>query len=311
MYRFIIRRFLFGIVTMLGATVLVFALSRMTGDPRYLYAQPGGYGMSEETWAALGKELHLDRPLMVQYFLWLNDTLHGDLGKSLWDRKPVADHLKEKYPATLRLALAAFILSIAGGIPLGVLAAVKRGSIADYLGRGIALFGQAVPVFWLGIVGILVFSVKLHWLPAAGMGNGISIKHYIMPAVVLGILPMAGYCRLTRSAMLEIMDSEFIKFARSKGVREWAVVWKHGFRNALIAPLTFSALQVAGLVSGAVVTESVFAWPGVGRLAYSAVTQNDFPTLLAVVLSFCGAVVVMNFIADLAYGWVDPRIRYD
>ncbi|MDP3063206.1 MAG: ABC transporter permease, partial [Chloroflexota bacterium] len=151
MQLFILRRVVFGVLTILGASIVVFGLSRMTGDPRYLYAQPGGYGMTEEQWAALGRELYLDRPLVVQYFLWLGDALRGDLGKSLFDRKPVIERLMDTYPNTLKLALAAFILSVVGGIPLGVLAAVKRGSVFDYIGRGIALFGQAVPVFWLGL----------------------------------------------------------------------------------------------------------------------------------------------------------------
>ncbi len=267
--------------------------------------------MTEETWEALGKELHLDKPLVLQYFLWLGDVVRGDLGYCLLDRKPVAEHLADKYPNTIRLGLAAFILAIMGGVPLGVLASIRRGGPLDYVARSVALFGQALPVFWVGIMAILIFSVKLRWLPVGTMGEGIAIRNYILPAVVLGILPMAGYCRLVRSSMLEVLDSEYIKFARSKGVREALVIWKHAFKNALIAPLTFSALQLAAFISGAIVVETVFSWPGVGRLAVEAVWQDDFPIICGTVLTISATYVLMNFLADLTYGYIDPRIRYD
>lgn len=267
--------------------------------------------MTAETWEALGKELHLDKPLVVQYFLWLSDVLRGDLGYGLLDRQPVAKSLAEKYPNTIRLGLAAFILATTIGIPLGVVAAVKRGTIWDYMARGLALLGQALPVFWIGIMGILVFSVYLRWLPSGTMGEGMAIRNYILPAVVLGILPMAGYCRLVRSSMLEVLDSEYIKFARSKGVREWVVIWKHAFKNALIAPLTFSAIQLAAFVSGAIVAETVFSWPGVGRLSVEAVWQDDFPIITGTVLTISATYVLMNLIADVGYAFIDPRIRYD
>jgi peptide/nickel transport system permease protein len=282
----------------------------MTGDPRYLYAQQGGYGITEEQWAALGKELHLDKPLIVQYFYWFKDVARGNLGRSLVDRKPVAEYLAQRYPNTIRLGLVAWVFATVVGIPLGILSAIKRGAWGDYVGRGTALLGQAVPVFWLGIMGILIMSVKFRLLPAGTMGDGFSPKNYVMPAFVLGILPLAGYCRLTRSAMLEVLDSEYVKYARAKGVRETLVVWKHAFRNALIAPLTFSAMQIAWLVSGAVVTETVFTWPGVGRLAVEAVWVNNFPMICGVVLTISATVVIMNFLADIAYAYVDPRIRY-
>ena len=188
---------------------------------------------------------------------------------------------------------------------------MKRGSPWDLGGRVFALFGQALPIFWIGLLGILVFAVYLRWLPAGTMGNGFAIRNMIMPTLALAWLPMAGYLRLTRSAMLEILDSEYIKFARAKGVPEWKVIWKHGFRNALLAPLTFSALQLVAFIHGAVVIETVFSWPGLGRLAVEAVWNSDFPTIVGVTLIFTVIYVGMNLLTDLAYGYVDPRIRYD
>jgi peptide/nickel transport system permease protein len=196
------------------------------------------------------------------------------------------------------------------GIPLGVLSAVKRGSVWDYLGRGIALLGQTLPVFWVGIMGILIFAVQLRWLPVGTMPDEFSFKHFIMPAITLGWFSAAGYLRLTRSAMLDVMDSEYIKLARAKGVNSTMVLWKHAFRNAIIAPLTFSSLVLAGFITGAIVTETVFSWPGLGRLAFTAVDDNDFPLIVGLMLLFTFMFLVVNLITDILYAYVDPRIRY-
>jgi len=197
------------------------------------------------------------------------------------------------------------------GIPLGVLSAVSRGSLWDYVGRGFALFGQALPVFWVGIMLVLVFSVKLRWLPTGTLGNGFfEWKYYVLPTITLGWIAAATYLRLVRSSMLEILDSEFIKLARAKGVSYQTLIWKHGFRNALIAPLTFSSLLLTGFITGAVVTETIFAIPGLGRLAYEAINNNDFPIMVGVVLVWTFLYVTMNFLTDLIYALVDPRIRY-
>jgi ABC-type dipeptide/oligopeptide/nickel transport system permease component len=200
------------------------------------------------------------------------------------------------------------------GVPLGVLSAVKRGSILDYLARGFALFGSALPVFWVAIVFILIFSVELGWLPTSQRAIGGSLwtqtQHFIMPTITLAWLPASTYLRLTRSAVLETLDTEYIKLARAKGLTHNKVIWKHAFRNALIQPLTVSALLLAGFITGAVLIESVFAWPGLGRLAVQAIFDNEFPILMGVVLIFAVAYVTMNFLADLAYAWIDPRIRY-
>jgi peptide/nickel transport system permease protein len=282
----------------------------VVGDPRLLYVQEGGYGLSPEAWDALGVKLHLDKPVAVQYLYWLRDAVQLDLGDSMLDRKPVSEILYDALGPTLQLAFFGWIFATAVGIPLGVLSAVKRGSVWDYLGRGIALLGQTLPVFWVGIMGILIFAVQLRWLPVGTMPDEFSFKHFIMPAITLGWFSAAGYLRLTRSAMLDVMDSEYIKLARAKGVNSTMVLWKHAFRNAIIAPLTFSSLVLAGFITGAIVTETVFSWPGLGRLAFTAVDDNDFPLIVGLMLLFTFMFLVVNLITDILYAYVDPRIRY-
>ena len=310
MSRFIVRRIFYMFVTMMIATLLVFSLSRIVGDPRLLYVQEGGYGLSPEAWDALGVKLHLDKPVAVQYLYWLGDAVTGDLGDSMLDRKPVVEIMWDALGATLQLAFFGWMFATLVGVPLGVLSAVKRGSVWDYLGRSVALAGQTLPVFWVGIMGILIFSVKLEWLPVGTRPEEFSPKHFIMPAISLGWFSAAGYLRLTRSAMLDVMDSEYIKLARAKGVNSTAVLWKHAFRNAIIAPLTFSSLVLAGFITGAIVTETVFSWPGLGRLAFSSVDDNDFPVMVGLMLLFTFMFLVVNLLTDILYAYVDPRIRY-
>ena len=310
MSRFIIRRVAYMMLTMLVATLLVFSLSRVVGDPRLLYVQEGGYGLSPEAWDALGVKLHLDKPVAVQYLYWLRDAVQFDLGDSMLDRKPVSEILYDALGPTLQLAFFGWIFATAVGIPLGVLSAVKRGSVWDYLGRGVALLGQTLPVFWVGIMGILIFAVQLRWLPVGTMPDEFSFKHFVMPAITLGWFSAAGYLRLTRSAMLDVMDSEYIKLARAKGVNATVVLWKHAFRNAIIAPLTFSSLVLAGFITGAIVTETVFSWPGLGRLAFTAVDDNDFPLIVGLMLLFTFMFLLVNLFTDILYAYVDPRIRF-
>ncbi|MBM3958585.1 MAG: ABC transporter permease [SAR202 cluster bacterium] len=310
MARFIFRRSIYSIVALLGATMIVFGLSRAVGDPRDLYIQEGGYGTSAETRAVLEKQLNLDRPLAVQYSIWVGRVLRGDMGDSVFTRIPVSRQIMESGPRTLRLGIVSWILATGMGIPLGIIAAVYRGTYIDKLSRTFALLGQAAPPFWIGIMAILLFSVKLRWLPAGTEGDGLAIRNYVMPAFTLGWLAAAGYMRITRSAMLEVLDSEFVKLARAKGVSEWKVVWKHAFRNALIPPLTVSALLLAGFITGAVVVETVFAWPGLGRLAVDAVSNNDYPLMTGTVLVFAVVYLLMNLLTDIAYAFIDPRIRY-
>lgn len=315
MAKFIIRRLIAGVLTLLAATVVVFTLSRLIGDPRNLYAKPEGYGISPEQYEALGKKLNLDKPLVVQYVMWLGKVMRGDFGLTLFSEKPVRDAIVEKLPNTLQLGLVSWVLAALIGVPIGTLSAVRRGTIWDYLGRMMAVLGQTFPQFWLGIMGILIFAVKLDWLPSATKGPpGATftqeLRYFVMPMVVLGWAAAAGYARITRSAMLEVLDSEYVKLARAKGLPGWRVISKHAFRNALIPPLTLSALLLANFLSGAVVVEAVFAWPGLGGLAAQAVYSNDFPVLTATVLVFAALFVTVNFAADLLYAVVDPRIRY-
>lgn len=312
MGRYLLRRLVATLIGLIGATMIVFMLSRAVGDPRYLYAQEG-YGLTPEMWDAMGEKMGLNRPLIVQYAVWLGRTVRGDLGESLLGRTPVSQLITERISATLQLGLAAWFLSTIIGIPLGVLSAVKRGTMIDLFARGFAALGQAAPPFWIGIIAIFFFAVQLGVLPPGDRGDGPfyqNFKYFILPASVLAWQAASAYLRITRSAMIEIMDSEYIVLARAKGVVNVRVIWKHAFKNALIPPLTLSALILAGFIHGSVVVETVFTWPGLGRLAVDSVQANDFPTMTGVVLLFAVIYMVMNLLADIAYGLLDPRIRY-
>lgn len=308
MIRFLAIRSGLAIFTLIGATLLVFGLSRLQGDPRLLYIKDGRY--TQEQWEAWGKRLDLDKPLIAQYGLWLSRVVRGDMGTSLRSSRPVWTMVRERAPATLKLGLSGWIFSILFAVPLGVLSAVKRRSIWDYVARTFALLGQTAPPFWVGLMLILVFATKLQWLPTGTQGEGFAIRNFIMPTITLAWLFAAGNLRLVRSAMLDVLDSEFVKLARAKGVSGRSVVWKHAFRNALIPPLTFAGLNFAALITGSVITETVFAWPGLGRLAVNSVFTNDFPLITGVVLVFTGIYVAVTLAIDLAYGLIDPRIRY-
>lgn len=316
MRKYLVRRFFFGILSLIAATLIVFVLSRAQGDPLLLYAKPGGYGVSPEQVAALEAKLALDKPLIVQYLIWLGRTVRGDLGETLLAEQDVAKFIFQKLGATLQLGLIAWVFATLVGVPLGVLSAVKRGSFWDYAGRIFALLGQATPVFFLGILGILLFAVTLDWLPAASRPVHepfwpSQAKALVMPSIAMGWGPAAAYLRLSRSAMLEVLDSEYVMLARAKGVSGRIVIWRHAFRNALIPPITVSALVLVGFLEGSVVVESVFAWPGIGRVAVESIHNNDFPLLTGVIMMFAVLYVGGSFIADIAYTLVDPRIRYD
>ncbi len=302
---FLARRLIYSIVLILATTVFVFIMSRQSGDPRHLFMNEQS---TQAEWDAWGVELGLDKPLYLQYVIWLGNALSGDFGESIRQRRPALDVVVERIPATLELAAGSFIFSMVTGIPLGVLSALKRGSILDYAGRTFALVGQAAPVFWLGIVLVLIFSVNLEWLPVARRGG---IDHYILPSVTLGWLFASSFLRLTRSAMLEVLDSEFIMFARAKGVHDTRVIWKHAFRNALLPSLTYAGILMAGLITGAVITETIFSWPGLGSLAVTSVLQLDFPVLTAVVCVITVAYAGMSIIVDFTYALADPRIRLE
>ena len=311
---FILRRLLFLVFAILAATLVVFVLSRLQGDPRNVMLNVGY--VSPEQWEAWGQRFHLDKPVIVQYLIWIGKGFfQGDFGDSLKTGKPVMQMVAGFAPASLQLGLSAVLFVLLTGIPLGILSAVKRGTIWDVFGRTFAVFGQALPPFWLGIMLILIFSVTLDWLPSGTRGHDATnfyerLKYFPLPAVTLGWLASAGLMRLVRSSMLEVLDSEFVKLARAKGVSTNKVIWKHAFRNALIPPLTFAGLILVGFIGGTVVTETVFAWPGLGQMTYTSIINNDFPLMTGAVLVFTMLYVFAIFVIDILYAFIDPRIRY-
>jgi peptide/nickel transport system permease protein len=313
MKNFLARRLIFSLLSLIVASMAVFGLAHAKEDPINLFIQPG-YFISPETLGALKAKWGLDKPLALQYLTWAGNMLRGDLGDSVQQSRPVTRILGEKWGATAKLALVAWIFGTVTGVPFGIISALKRGSATDYFVRGFALFGQSLPAFWVGLVGIWIFAVYLGWLPVFGSGAGLpffeQVKYYVLPVLVLGWGPMAGYMRITRSAMLEVLDSEYIVLARAKGVSNSVVVWKHALRNALIQPLTIATLLLAGFLDGAVLVEVIFAWPGVGRVAVEAVNQNDFMLITGTVFLFTFLFLFMSLVADLLYTIVDPRIRY-
>ena len=304
MLTFTLNRLAQSVVTLLVASVVVFLLGRATGDPATAMAP---LDATEAEIAALRRQFGLDRSLIGQYFLFVGNALTGDFGQSLsFPGQPVWDIVADRMPATLTLAMLAIGFSTAISVPVGVLAAVHRDTWVDGLGKAVALLGQSTPSFWLAILLIWVFSVQLGWLPTSGAGG---LRHMILPAIAMGWFQVASVMRLTRSAMLEALDSEYVKLARIKGQPEWRIVWKHAFKNAAIAPLTYFGIIVGILLTGAVVVETVFAYPGAGRLAVDAVRARDFPLIQAIVLLFVAIFILSNLLVDILYGVLDPRVR--
>ena len=305
MVKFFVRRISFAALVLLLISIFVFSLSRASGDPRNVYLDEYA---TDEMYEAWGVKLGLDKPLYIQYLTWLGDVVRADFGESLYHNRPPYDLIKERLPATISLAAIAFCWALLVGIPLGVLSAVNRGTVADYFARGFALLGQAMPVFWVALMAILIFAVELGWLPTSRRGG---LNSYIMPALCLGWLPAAALLRITRGSMLEILDGEFIKLARAKGVSPTVVIWKHAFRNALIAPVTLAAIIIASFLTGTVVIEAVFAWPGLGGLSIDAIKNNDFPMMAAIILMFGVFYLLANMLVDLLYMFLDPRVRVE
>jgi len=305
MRHYIIVRAFQAIVTLGALSVVVFGSVRLTGDPAAYLLGPES---TNETYEQLKKNLGLDKPLPVQYWNFLTNISRGDFGTSTFLGRSAREVLLERLPATLQLAGAAFLLSLLIGIPIGILSAVKRDSIFDSIGKLFAVMGIAVPQFWVGIMLILLFGAILGWLPTYGRGG---ISHFILPTFVLAWAGMAGYVRLARSSMLEVLDSDYVKFARVKGMTEQSVIWKHALRNAVIPMLTFAGLTLAGLLNGSVAIEVVFAWPGLGRLMLQGIQTRDFPIIQATVLSAGFFFIATSFIVDILYAYVNPRIRYN
>ena len=310
MRSFLARRVLYGIIAILGALLVIFILSRLSGDPLDLYLDEYGGALAEETREKFRKELALDQPVVIQYVIWVGRYVRGQYGDSLIHQRPVLTVVKERFWTSVQLGIIAWVFGTILGVPLGIVSAVQRGRLLDYIARGIALIGQAAPVFWIGIMAILVFSGELEWLPSGTRGDGFAVRNYILPSIVLGWLPAAAYLRLTRSAMLEVLESEYVKFARAKGVDYNRVIWKHAFRNAVIPPLTLSGLILIGFINGTTVIETVFSWPGLGRVAVQAVQGNDFPLISAITFLTVVLYVIVVLTMDVLYAILDPRIRY-
>ena len=304
MQKFIIRRFIITIVTLFAVSLIIFIMSRAAGDPRTLLLNDFA---TQEQWDEVGRELGLDKPYYQQFGIFLGDMLQGNFGDSIKERRPVMDVIVERTPATLQLGAAAFALSLVVGMPLGIFSAVRRGSILDQFGKLVSLVGQAAPSFWLGIMLMFFFAVKLGWVPPSGRQDSNSI---ILPAITMGWFYVAANLRLVRSAMLDVLDSEYIKLARAKGVSQRGVIWRHALRNALIPPLTFAGVTLGSMVTGSLVVETVFAWPGLGKLAVDALFANDYALLQAVVIIFSLIYVGAAFMVDVLYAYIDPRIRY-
>ena len=304
MQRYLVRRVLLALLTLLVVSLIIFVMSRAAGDPRHVFLDDYS---TQEDWDALTVTLGLDKPYYQQYGIFLFDTLRGKFGESIKEGRPSMEIIIERIPATFQLAFMAFAFSVLLGVPLGILSAVKRGSVMDIIGKTIALIGQSAPVFWLGIMLMFFFAVKLEWLPPYGRDNPTAV---ILPAVTLGWFYAAANMRLLRSAMLDVLDSEFVKLARAKGVSKNGVIWKHSLRNALIPVLTFAGVTLGNLVTGSLVVETVFAWPGLGQLAIKALFANDYPLLQAVIMVFTLMYVLAALLVDLMYAYIDPRIRY-
>jgi peptide/nickel transport system permease protein len=305
MQRFIAVRVLQSVMALVVMSMIVFGLARISGNPidvmLPIEAEKEDYARLEQHWG-------LDKPLHVQYYIFIKKALQGDFGESLkYQGKSAMSLVVERLPATLELAGFALLISAILALPIGVLAAVAKGSSMDTAAKIIALLGQSLPAFWLGIVLMWIFAVMLDWLPSSGRGG---LKHLILPAITLGWFQVAVIMRLVRSSMLEVLDSEFVKLARVKGIPEWKVVWKHCLRNASIAPLTVFAIIAGSLLTGSVVTETVFTWPGVGLLVVDAVRSRDFQVVQAVVILFAGIFILCNLLVDILYAYLDPRIRY-
>jgi peptide/nickel transport system permease protein len=308
---YIARRAGASLLTLFIATIVVFVGVRaLPGDPAIALSAENP---SPQVIAAIRHEYSLDKPLPVQYVVWLGKALHGNLGTSPKTGLPVAQSLAERVPITLELTILAMVIAIAVGLPIGILAAVRRGSLADYVASTTAIAGLSVPHFWLGILFILAFAVNLQWLPASGFvpltDPGANLAHMIMPAAVLGIGMAAVVMRQMRSAMLESLGADYIRTARAKGMSEGVVVGMHALRNSLITVVTVLGLQLGVLISGAVITEQIFIIPGIGKLTIDSVFSRDYPTLQGVVLITATGYIVANLVTDICYSLLNPRIR--
>lgn len=306
MLKYIARRILITFPVVIGVTIITFSIMHLApGDPARIML---GVLASDEAVAELRSALDLDRPIPVQYISWLTRVARGDFGRSIQTRRPVLQTIWSRLPATLELTFAAMILSLLIAIPAGIISATRQNSAFDYGSMAGALFGVSMANFWLGLMLMLAFGLHLGWLPISGRGG---LSHLILPAITLGTGMAALIARLVRSSMLEVIRLDYIRTARAKGLMERSVVYKHALRNALIPVTTVVALRLPMLFSGAVVTETIFAWPGMGRLLVTAIFERDFPVVQGTVLILALIVILANLLADIAYAYIDPRIKYE
>ena len=303
MKQYIARRVGYSLLSLFLLSLTIFLFVRVTGDPASLLVEPGA---SQADIVAIHHQFGLDRPLWVQYALFMSSLFHGDLGQSFYYRTPVMQLYLSRLPNSLMLALVAMTFSLVIGIPSGILAAVNVGRFWDSVGKLFALLGLSMPAFWIGLLMILFFSVYLRWLPSSGAGTPL---HLVMPAFALGWYFAATHMRLTRSSMLEVLGSEYVKLARIKGLPQSLVIAKHAFKNALIPVLTLAGVNLVIMVNVAVVVETVFAWPGIGRLLYEGITFRDFPVVQGVVIMGGAMIIAVNLFIDICYAVIDPRIR--
>ncbi len=315
MIRYLIRRLLQTVLLLFIVTLVVFAMIQAAPGGPAILLDPN---MTEEDAQAMREALGLDQPIHIQYGRWLWNLFHGDLGYSYIIGRPVLELILQKIPATLVLAVAALLFAVGLGIPLGVLSAVKRYSITDISVTTVSFFGLSVPVFWYGLMLIMIFSVKLQFLPAGGMyeiGAEITaweiLKHVALPAIVLGTVNMAQIARYTRSSFLTVMRMDYVRTARAKGLREALVLYKHAMRNAMIPVVTIIGLILPRFLGGAAVTETVFTWPGLGNLAVSAAYNRDYPTIMGITLVVSFLAIISNLLVDILYTYIDPRVKYE
>jgi peptide/nickel transport system permease protein len=304
MARYVLASIVRGVLTLVAVSVIVFVLARISGDPIAVLTPRD---MSAEDKAAVAAEWGLDKSVPEQYATFVERAVRGDFGQSFTvDQSSATDVIWSRLPATLRLAGVALLLIVVIGVPLGVLAAVKRGSFMDRAARAVALVGQSIPEFWLGLVAIWIFAVQLRWLPTSGDSGP---ANYILPSVVVALFGIAAILRLFRSGMLETLRAEYIKLARLQGISRARIEWRHAFKPALIAPLTIFGQLFVHLIIGATIVEIVFNWPGIGLLAFNAASGRDFPVVQAIALLTASVIVVTNISIDLIYAWIDPRVR--
>ena len=304
MIRFILIRLVQTLVALVGIAVLIFTLVRVSGDPAMMLATATS---TAEDIQQIRVNLGLDKSIPEQFWIFVSDVVRGDLGESLFKKKPVTEMIGAALPNTLRLAIPSFVVAMSGALLLGVLSATRRDSIFDNIVKFIAVMGQALPGFWVAIVAVYFFSVMWRLLPTSGVGG---IDHYILPVCTQAFFLLPGMMRLVRSSMLDVLDSEYIKMARIKGLPERTVIWKHALRNALIGPLTVAGVLLAGLITGAVITETVFSWPGLGFILVEGVMARDFPLVQAITMLVAAVVLGVNLLVDITYAYIDPQIRY-